>query len=282
VRTTLENGIPMQKNAAIVSVATRFTLAMNDIRDGIFAWPIWSTLAWQDIRQRYRRSVLGPLWITLTMVVTIAGMGPLYAALFRVDAREFIPYLALGIISWGLISMLILEGCATFSGADTLIRSVRLPLTMHAFRMISRNVIIFLHNCMAYIPFMIYLGIQPTWTWLMIIPGLIIVILAAVPVAIIFGLFCARFRDMQPIIGSVVQLAFFLTPIFWKPEALGNRVAFAKYNPLYMLVDLLRGPILGYVPGINVYIGVGVIALSLYAVAIPMFVRYRSRVAFWV
>lgn len=255
---------------------------MRDIREAFHAWPIWSTLAWQDIRQRYRRSVLGPLWITLTMIVTIAGMGPLYAALFRLEAREFIPYLALGIISWGLISMLILEGCAAFSGADSLIRSVRLPLTMHVFRMIGRNVLIYFHNWVAYVPFMIYLHIMPSWTWLMVLPGLLIVIVAAVPVAIILGLFCARFRDMQPIVGSVVQLAFFLTPIFWKPEALGTRIAFAKYNPLFMLVDLLRGPILGYIPGANVYIGVGLITVVLYVVAIPMFVRYRQRIAFWV
>jgi lipopolysaccharide transport system permease protein len=116
----------------------------------------------------------------------------------------------------------------------------------------------------------------------MVIPGLVMIILAAIPVAIILGLFCARFRDMQPIIGSVVQLAFFLTPIFWKPEALGTRIAFAKYNPLFMMVDLLRGPILGYIPGASVYIGIGLIIVVLYAVAIPMFVRYRQRIAFWV
>jgi ABC-type polysaccharide/polyol phosphate export permease len=272
----------MQTPSTVVTAATRTTLALKDIADGVRAYPIWSTLAWQDIRQRYRRSVLGPLWITLTMIVTIAGMGPLYAALFKVDAHEFIPYLALGIVSWGMISMLILEGCATFSGADGLIRSVRLPLTMHAFRMISRNLIIFGHNILAYLPFMVYLGIKPTLVWLMIIPGALLVVIAAFPVSIILGLFCARFRDMQQIVGSIVQLAFFLTPIFWKPEALGSRVAFAKYNPLFMFVDVVRGPIIGYVPGANVYIGVGLIIVFLYAAALPLFIRFRPRIAFWV
>lgn len=272
----------MQKQNKAISTATNISLALNDVAEGGGAFPIWSTLAWQDIRQRYRRSVLGPFWITLTMIVTIAGMGPLYAALFKMDAREFIPYLALGIISWGLISMLILEGCVTFTGADSLIRSVRLPLTMHSFRMILRNIIVFFHNCAAYVPFMIYLGITPSWTWLMLLPGLLLVILAAFPLSIMLGLFCARFRDMQPIIGSIVQLAFFLTPIFWKPEALGNRAYFAKYNPLFMFVDILRGPIIGYVPGAKVYVGVGLITVLLYAMAAPMFIRYRRRVAFWV
>jgi lipopolysaccharide transport system permease protein len=270
------------KPYAMVSTASPSSLALRDAVEGIKAFPVWSTLAWQDIKQRYRRSVLGPFWITLTMIVTIAGMGPLYAALFRVNAREFIPYLALGIISWGLISMLILESCVSFTGADALIRSVRLPLTMHTLRMILRNAIIFFHNCAAYLPFMLYLDIQPSWTWLMVFPGLALVVIAAYPLSLILGLFCARFRDMQPIIGSVVQLAFFLTPIFWKPEALGNRVYFAKYNPLFMFVDILRGPIIGYVPGRNVYLGVLMITILLYIVAMPMFIRFRRRVAFWV
>lgn len=91
----------MQQLSAVRGGESRATLAMRDVMDGIKAYPIWTTLAWQDIRQRYRRSVLGPFWITLTMVVTIAGMGPLYGALLNIKTEEFVPYLALGIITWG-------------------------------------------------------------------------------------------------------------------------------------------------------------------------------------
>ena len=93
----------------ITGSASRPRLALADIVDGARNYPVWWILAWQDIRQRYRRSVLGPFWITLTMMATIAGMGPLYAALLKIDARDFIPYLALGLIAWGLVSSIILE-----------------------------------------------------------------------------------------------------------------------------------------------------------------------------
>ena len=272
----------MTRTHALVNAASRWRLAYEDVVEGIHKYPVWSVLAWQDIRQRYRRSVLGPFWITLTMIVTIAGMGPLYAALFKLDMHEFIPYLALGLISWGLISTSILDGCATFIGSDSMIRSVRLPMSMYALRIISRNVIIFFHNTVAYVPFMIYLDITPSWTWLMALPGLMLIVIGSFPLSIILGIFCARFRDMQPIVGSIVQLAFFLTPILWKPESLGQRVAFAKYNPLYLFLDILRGPVYGYIPGANVYLGVGVVILILYAIAIPLFVRFRQRIAFWV
>lgn len=113
-------------------------------------------------------------------------------------------------------------------------------------------------------------------------PGLLIIVVAAVPLSILLGIFCARFRDMQPIVGSVVQLAFFLTPIFWKPSALGHRAYVAHYNPLYMFLELVRGPLYGAVPDASVYVGAGITTAVLFALAIPLFIRFRSRIAFWI
>jgi lipopolysaccharide transport system permease protein len=216
------------------------------------------------------------------MLVTIAGMGPLYGALLRQNLQEFVPYLSLGIISWGLISTLILEGCTSFSSADSIIRSVRLPLSMHVLRGIYRNVIIFLHNVVAYVPVMIYVGIAPKFTWLLAIPGVLLIMLAAFPASLILSIFCTRFRDMQPIVGSIVQLAFFLTPVIWKPENLGRRAYIAEYNPLYIFMQLLRGPILGKIPSTTAYAAAILITVLLYAIALPLFSRFRSRVAFWI
>ncbi|MGU8083608.1 ABC transporter permease [Burkholderia pyrrocinia] len=272
----------MQQLSAVRGGESRATLAMRDVMDGIKAYPIWTTLAWQDIRQRYRRSVLGPFWITLTMVVTIAGMGPLYGALLNISTEEFVPYLALGIITWGLISTLILDACNAFIGSDSIVRSVRLPLSLHVFRSVYRNLLFFAHNILAFVPVMFYVKIVPTLQWLMVIPGLLIIVIAAVPLSILLGIFCARFRDMQPIVGSIVQLAFFLTPIFWKPSALGHRAYVAHYNPLYMFLELVRGPLYGALPSASVYVGAGITTVVLYALAIPLFVRFRSRIAFWI
>src|SRR5471030_141781 len=157
---------------------SRVRSALKDLVDGVRSYPVWTTLGWQDIRQRYRRSMLGPFWITLTMLVTIAGMGPLYGSLFKMDLNDFVPYLSLGIITWGLISTLILEGCTSFTAADSIIRSVRLPLSLHVLRGIYRNVIIFLHNVVAYVPIMLYVGVTPKISWLLAIPGVFVIVLA--------------------------------------------------------------------------------------------------------
>ncbi|AIF49384.1 ABC transporter permease [Dyella japonica A8] len=264
------------------TAAGSFAAAWSDFNAAIKRHEVWAALAWQDIRQKYKRSVLGPFWITLTMLVTISGMGPLYGSLFKMDIRDFIPYLALGIITWGLLSSLILEGCVTFLGSDSLIRSVRLPMGTYVFRMIYRNVLTFAHNLAAYIPVILFFGITPQWRWLAAIPGVLIIILTAIPLSFILGIFCARFRDMQQIIGSIVQLVFFMTPIFWKPDLLREHAYLANFNPLYLFIETIRGPIYGYIPGVNTYLGVCGVMILLYVLAIPLFVKYRQRIAFWV
>ncbi|NII12383.1 ABC transporter permease [Oleiagrimonas sp. C23AA] len=264
------------------SWGTLLRRGLADVWAGFSNYEIWSSLAWQEIRQRYRRSLLGPFWITLTMLVTIGGMGPLYSILFKLDPTNFLPYLALGIITWGLISPLILEGCTTFVESDRLIRSVKLPLSTYVAKTVYSNLLIFLHNILAFVPIMLFFGIAPHWRWLMAIPGVMLITVAAVPAGFILGIFCARFRDLQPIVSSVVQLAFFMTPIFWKASLLGPREYLVNFNPLYLFIEMVRGPIYGYIPGIKTYIGVGLVIVVLYAAALPLFSRYRSRIAFWV
>lgn len=264
------------------TAGSRIKLGFADFIAGISHYEIWSALAWQDIRKRYQRSLLGPFWITLTMLVMIGGMGPIYAILFKADVREFLPYLALGIITWGLISPMILEGCAVFQQSQQMIQSVKLPMTVYVAKLIYTNVIIFFHNILAFIPVMIFFSIKPEWVWLMAIPGLILIIIASIPLVFILGPLCTRFRDLSPIIASLMQVLFFLTPIFWQAKMLGPRQYFVDYNPFFLFVNLIRTPFSGQIPDVRTYLGVGLVIIVLYAVAIPVFARCRSRISAWV
>jgi ABC-type polysaccharide/polyol phosphate export permease len=260
----------------------QWQLAINDVVEGVRARRVWMMLARMDIRQRYRRSVLGPFWITITMVIVIVAIGPLYAHLLGMGSKEFIPYLAMGIISWGLISGLIIDGAGAFVSAENLVRSVKLPYTVHILRVLQRNLIIFVHNLLAFIPFMIWLRVWPQWTWLAAIPGVALVLLAAIPTSFLLGTLSARYRDMQQIIASIVQLLFFVTPIFWKAELLRDHAWVADYNPFQLLIEAIRRPIVEGIPPLETYVKIAVLLAFLYLVAAPFFARYRRRLAFWV
>jgi lipopolysaccharide transport system permease protein len=59
-----------------------WTLAARDLHTGLTSIHVWPLLAWYEIRQRYRRSALGPFWLTISTGILVAGMGPLYGRLF--------------------------------------------------------------------------------------------------------------------------------------------------------------------------------------------------------
>src|SRR5437763_7286524 len=82
----------------------RAAKAADDIRESFERWQLWWLLGLNDIRQRYRRSLLGQTWITLSLLATIAAIGVTYSTLFRMDMREYLPILTANLIVWGLIA----------------------------------------------------------------------------------------------------------------------------------------------------------------------------------
>ena len=119
-----------------------------DIQSGFSEWRMCLLLAWKDIRLRYRRSHLGPFWITLSMGITIYSMGFLYGNLFGVKLSHYFPLLAAGMLTWALISTLILESTAAFVEADAYLKQMKLPFSTFVLRILARNFIIFFHQPM--------------------------------------------------------------------------------------------------------------------------------------
>lgn len=253
-----------------------------DLRDGMQAWRAWTSLALLDIKHKYRRSVLGPLWITISMFVLILGVGLLYSQLFRMDLREYLPYIALGDIVWIYISTAIQEGCTTFTASENLIRSMRLPMTLHVMRLVTRTFIVFLHGAIAYIPFALYLKVQPELIWLLAVVGIAAIVIATIPVAALFGVLSARFRDLQPAISNFMQLGFFMTPIIWKADMLGPHRWVADINPIYHFIQLVRMPLMGQFPASLSYAYVAVFIVVAFVISTPILAANRRKISFWV
>ena len=256
-------------------------LALQDVVEGACAFRLWGMLGWQDIRQRYRRSTLGPFWLTISMGALVGGLGVLYAGLFRMDVADYLPFVAAGLIIWGLLSGLITEGCAAFIGAEGIIKQVNLPLSVHVYRVVWRNLIVFAHNVAIYVAAAVIFSIQPGWTGLLVLPGLALLCLNGVWMGLLLGLVSARFRDVPQIVASVVQVAFFLTPIIWKPELLPDRAFVLDLNPFFHLVELVRAPSLGQAPGLVSWFAAAGITLGGWLVTLLMYRRYRWRIAYW-
>lgn len=243
---------------------------------------LWGTLAWYDIVLRYRRSLLGPLWITLSMGAMLLGMGPLYAALFGVPLARFYPHLALGIIFWNFLSTSINDGCQVFINAASYLKQGAVPRSVFVWRSLARHLFFLAHHLVLYVPVAIWAGLTWSPQMLLVFPGLVVVVVNLHALSITLGLLSARFRDVPNIVASSLQLLMFLTPVFWFPEKLPERSRFILYNPLAQLLDVLRLPLLGGYPA------PGTVRFLLYftalnvAVAALLYARLRRQVVYWV
>jgi ABC-type polysaccharide/polyol phosphate export permease len=260
----------------------KYLNAVNDVRDGIRFRELWLALGMQDIRQRYRRSMLGPFWLTISMGVMIAAMGPLYGSLFGYSAASFIPRLALGLIFWGFIAGQINDFGEAFSNSTNYLRQMKLPLSMFVFRVMYRHSIILAHNIPVFIVIWAILPVHLNAS-LLVLPFAAILVLANLFwMGCITSIFCTRYRDMQPVIGNLVQVMFFITPIIWKAEQLSpSRQRLIHLNPFFYLLELLREPLLGMMPPAAIWIRAAGMAVVGTALALYMLGKLRHRVTYW-
>ncbi|WP_315831401.1 ABC transporter permease [Bradyrhizobium prioriisuperbiae] len=257
-------------------------LAIRDIIDGALLWPLWCRLGWNDILQRYRRSLLGPLWLTASMAIMVVALGIVYAQIFKMALHDFMPFLCVGLLVWGIISSVLTEAGSLFTGAESYIKQIRLPYSVYVYRFMWSKIIIFAHNFVIYFGILIYFQIWPGSAALYAIPGFLLIVLNGALTSIYIGMVSARFRDIPQIIASIVQILFFLTPIMWKPELLGSHSVLMTFNPFYHLVEVFRAPLLGVVPSVENYVALGLISVANFILAAAFLVRFRARISYWV
>lgn len=254
----------------------------NDLFATIAAYDLWSFLAWQDIKIKYRRSKIGPFWITLSMAVFCVALGVVYSQLFKTEIAELLPFLAIGLVVWSFVAGCVGEMPNLFVENSSYIKDMRInPLTI-LLRVLTRNAIIFGHNLLIVLGIYMYFGIWPGWTGLLALPGLLLVMLNLAVFGIPLSIIGARFRDLAQITQSILQVVFFITPIFWFPRLLAEGSWVIAANPVAYFIDLVRSPLLGHAPE---PISWGVSLLTLLATSILAAWVYRRKsasIAFWV
>lgn len=273
-----------QQNTDTLLKLSQRQLAFNDIIQGFLKWRVWLMLAYQDLKLRYRRSVLGPFWITISMAVTVYSMGYLYSHLFHTDLQTYFPFLVAGMIAWTLISTLITDVTEALYSSDGLIKQIKLPYCLYIQRVVTRNIIAFFHNIVVIIPIIaiFHQVAKVNFYTLLIIPGLFLIYINALAYGLMLAMIGARFRDLVQVIKNLTQVAFFLTPVMWNPQILPEKDRFiVMLNPFYSFVELIRAPLMGAHPAWTTFAMVSVVTFIGIALCLKMFTQYRARIIYW-
>lgn len=256
---------------------------LNDIYKTVKGIKLPIYLARADIRQRYRRSSLGPFWITISTAVTICCIGFIFGGLFKSTLSNFLPFVTAGFIVWGFMSSTLIEATTVFPSSEAIIKQLDLPIFMHVVRMVARNLYIFFHNFVIYPILVLFLQIPVSWKFLFIVPGLALLLINLLWVSLLLGIICARYRDMTQIIASFLQIAFYFTPIIWMPSSLpnGSKPFILGPNPFYHLIELVRAPLLNSIPSLMNWCVTLLLAIIGWVVTVFVFNKYRRKVAYW-
>ncbi len=239
--------------------------------------------AWLDTVCQYRRSKLGPLWETVNVLVMVVGMTIVSSAVIGGSTTELAPYIGLGIIIWTALTAIITDGTTAFIRNSASITSANFSIDLYVGRTLFKAMINFGHHAVLYLLGILLLPMYFGWICLLGVLGLLLLVINGYWVVVFFAFVTARFRDIEMIVRNLLQLAFFVTPVFWDYRRVaGDRQFIVDYNILYYYIEIIRAPLLGEIPPLRHYVAVLVMTVIGYALAYLVYRRMRRQLAFYV
>jgi ABC-type polysaccharide/polyol phosphate export permease len=259
--------------------------AMSDLSEGLRRWRSWSYLSVENVKNRYRRTVLGPWWLTLQMGIFVTGITIVFGHLLNAGGlREFLPYVAVGYIVFMLLVGLTTAAAGVFVAGSSTLKSTRQPLSNLVLRDVGVEFIHFSHNLVLYVVFLVA-GLVPLSPKILIaLPVVAVIAVNGLFVGLWLGMAVARFRDVQPFINSIVGVLIFFTPVFYDPKKLspGIQIAVLSWNPFTYAIQAFRAPLIGAPLLPSYYIGFAIFTVLNVVLGLAVFTRARSRLPYWV
>lgn len=254
-----------------------------DLIKGAKKYPIWSAFAVEEIKNRYRYSGLGLVWIVLSFVILVFGLVVFFGGLSGEEGRRFTVYVSLGLVGYQFLMGSLTDACAVFVRSESWIKAVRLPYSIYIYSAILRGLLPLLMQLTTALIISFAVGWRPTQIALLVLPAIFVIVFNAVWVYLFLGIIAARFRDVQHLIGSLGRVLFFATPIFWSAESQSSLVVFiSQFNPLTHFLEIFRAPLLGEMPSDQNIIVVTIITASGWVLALITAAIYKRRVPLWV
>ena len=249
----------------------------------------WLSLVKNDLRTRYRRSVLGMGWSLLHPICMTAILTAVFYKMF--DQKEqpitaYAPYVLAGLAAWNYILTVVNHGCHCFFIGESYIRQYPAPLAIYPLRTALGGTVHFLLALLVVVLFSWCLnGFQGVSALASLVPTIFLLFIFAWSAAVLAGVANVYFQDTQHLTEVGFQMLFYATPIIYPEKLLeGNQLGWLllNLNPLLPLMKLVRLPILdGAVPSlIDFTVAVVIVVVTLLAASWTLS-RLQRRLIFY-
>ena len=257
-------------------------IAFDDFKSAAQRMPACVRLSYDDLILRYRRTILGPFWLTLTLSINFLLLTLVFGSIFNEPYSDYVPFLIVSLVFWQFLSSILTESGNVFIDAKGLLESTNLPRSFYAARTIIRHFIIILHNFLVVLAVFIYFEINISWYMLMLFPALFVWIVTSFFCVIIISFAAARFHDVHQFSTAITPIIFLLTPIIWKKAFLQDNQWIVDFNPVFHFFEIVRHPLLGqHIPHLSWAVAIAVMCIFA-AIAIFILSRFKYKIQFWI
>jgi ABC-type polysaccharide/polyol phosphate export permease len=257
--------------------------AVLDIAAAQKRWRLIGMLGYRELKHRYKRSLLGPFWLSVSTAVFIAVITLVFGRVLQVPMYDYVPYVATGMIFWLFITTTITSSSSAFVGSSALIKQSAVPMFVYVQKEFWRDLLTLAHNLVILPIAFLIVGRGIDWTALLVIPGFLLLLANLGWMSLLLAVLATRYRDLPQTVTSILPTFMFVTPIIWLPEMMPGRfgAAFVAYNPVARLIELVREPLLGQVPSATTWIVCLAMAIIGWLIALYIFGRGRRRIVYW-
>ncbi len=259
-----------------------YSKAFKDLKAAFSLWHVWFYQAYHVISAKYKRTALGSLWISGSMVATSVSLSIVFGGIFGQNLKDALPFIMAGILCFGFAGYPLVEGHETFLSNGSIIKNHAYPFTFYIMEGTTRNFFMFFHNLIVFYlaMFIVSAAKIPHWT---IIPALLVAWIYMASWGTITAMMASRYRDLRFLLPYIGQLMTFITPVFWRADQLtGWRRLIVDLNPVYGILEIVRAPLLGNIPPPQAWLLASIAAGSGVILWLIFFPQLRRRIPFWV
>ncbi len=172
-------------------------------------------LSTRELKARYRASVLGFLWTFLNPTLNMLVYVLVFGVLMKSNVKHYAYYLFTGLLPWIYFSTSVMGGTSSVSDRRDLLTKVRFPAQVLPATVVLTNLLNFLLSLPLLLGLGLVFGVMPTWHVIFLVPVLIVQTFFTLALTYFFAALNVAFRDLQHIVGNLIQMMFFLTPVLW-------------------------------------------------------------------
>lgn len=266
----------MLKNLSDMNNFKHYLIEIYDYRH------VLKLLVRQYLVLRYRRTILGYLWTLVNPLLMMGVMAVVFSAVQKIDLKTFAIFLFAGMVPWACFNNMITLSSNSLIVNESLIKKIYIPKVIFPLSVSIGVLIDSMFSFVSLLILIVVLGAEPLLVWLYIPFAFLLLFLFSFGVALIFSILTVFLRDLQYILGVVMQALFFLSPVLYEKGLLkGDMAVIIALNPIVPFIELFRSVLNdGKMPSIDIIQSSLFLAVLSFVIGVIFFFLKQNRIIF--